>query len=469
MNIFAGRGKSCLSPVALALSLSLFLCKQVHSASFIPVLTTSAPHQAGTATLLPDGRVLLVGGGTGSGGSSVMEIYDPALGSWSGGSSLTLTTNRANHTATLLQNGKVLIAGGSSGGFGPIATAEIYDPVTRKCTPVGNMRTNRINHTAVLLQSGRVLVAGGTTTGGPLNPSIASAELFDPVTGTWAATGPMSTNRVGHTISLLSNGKVLVAGGRAGGGFVTANYSSAELYDPSTGTWTPAGNMSATRSTMTATLLPNGKLLVAGGRIGTSVISLVELYDLASGTWTVTNSLNVARSLHTATLLPNGRLLVTGGQGTSGNLNSAEVYDPATGIWTTTTTMVATHYQHAAVILPSGRVLIAGGTSSGSSTGTEFYDYAPGSWTPTEAMSVPRGSHTATLLPNGKLLVVGGDNETDGILASAEMYDPTTGHWASANPMSTPRTCIRPLSWPTAEFSWPGEKLRPIPQGSGYG
>ena len=244
-----------------------------------------------------------------------------------------MTTARYDHTATLLPNGTVLAAGGGYNG-GYFSSAELYNPANGAWSATGSMATNRAMHTATLLPNGKVLVAGGLTSQGTHNLSNNGAELYDPMTGTWKVTGAMSTARYSHTATLLPNGKVLVAGGVKNGSYV----SSAELYDPTTETWTTTGGMTVPRSQHTATLLPNGKVLVAGG-VG---LSSTELFDPASGTWTATGSMTSARRLHTATLLPSGKVLVAGGVG----LSSAELYDPASGIWTTTGSMTTVRSEH---------------------------------------------------------------------------------------------------------------------------
>jgi len=171
-----------------------------------------------------------------------------------------------------------------------------------------------------------VLVAGGEGSSGFLS----SAELYDPATGSWSTTSGLGTPRFNHTATLLPSGKVMVAGGRLGSPDSPSYISSAELYDPATGSWSSTGSLGTARKFHTATLLPSGKVLVAGGEGSSGSLNSAELYDPATGSWSSTGRLDTARSSHTATLLPSGKVLVAGGFGSSDFLSRAELYDPAT-------------------------------------------------------------------------------------------------------------------------------------------
>jgi Galactose oxidase, central domain/Kelch motif len=306
-------------------------------------------------------------------------------------------------------------------------------------TATGSLTTPRIDHTATLLSNGKVLVAGGFVGTLP-NPVLASAELYDPATGAWSATGSMVHARHLHTATLLQDGKVLVAGGSD----ASNTLASAELYDPAKGTWTATGNLNEARQDHTATLLPNGmdrKVLVAGGFLRASA----ELYDPAKGTATVTGNLNFARQDHTATLLPNGKVLVAGGSGPNlGVLASAELFDPATGSWRSTGSMTTARIGHTATVLESGNVLVAGGSDGEPNVlaSAELYDPATGAWSATGSLNTARGFHTATLLRNhgGQVLVAGGFGGQQAFaLASAEAYLPKTGTWTRQGSMITGR------------------------------
>src|SRR5438094_7488056 len=211
--------------------------------------------------------------------------------------------------------------------------------------PTGSLFTARSRHTATLLPNGKVLVAGGNN-----GAAISSAELYDPATGTWTATGSLGTARERHTATLLPNGKVLVAGGASS----QSNFlNSAELYDPATGTWAATGSLGTARAHPTATLLPNGKVLAAvGTNRAHQVCSSTDLYDPATGTGTATGSLGTARYRQTATLLRKGKVVVAGGNNGS-DLNSTELYDPATGTWTATGSLGTAHKNHTAMLLPN--------------------------------------------------------------------------------------------------------------------
>lgn len=239
-----------------------------------------------------------------------------------------MVERRAGHTATLLPSGKILVSGGIIGNTGYLSSAELYDPGSETWTPTGSMTTGRYLHRATILSNGKVLVAGGIGDRGRFdNTSLSSAELYGPDrdTDSWAMTGYMTVARNG-TATLLPNGKVLVVGGYNCDTWI----SEAELFDPGKGTWSATGPMASARQFHTATLLPNGKVLVAGGFDGSVWHSSAELYLPGTGAWSKTGPMWAARSDHTATLLENGKVLVAGGfSGSSGILYSAELYRPA--------------------------------------------------------------------------------------------------------------------------------------------
>jgi len=327
-----------------------------------------------------------------------------------------LSTARVLHTSTLLANGKVLVTGGVS-----TASAELYDPATGTWSATGNLGTPRLNHLAVRLPNGKVLVAGGQSDQSGTT-TINSAEVYDPDTGSWSASGNLTAARTHATMMLLPNGKVLVAGGDNGSGAL----NTAELYDPATGAWSSAGTMNAARSGHSATLLPTGKVLVSGGYSGTvfnpTTHSSTELYDPATGSWTPTGSLGTARAFLRAVLLPNGKVLGVGGINFTSQFTTTELYDPANGQWSATGSMLTPRDSSSTLtVLANGKVLVVGNVLGQQSA--ELYEPATGSWTATvNPHSTVRLNHRATLLLNGKVLISGGN----GPLASAELFDSGT-------------------------------------------
>jgi hypothetical protein len=240
-----------------------------------------------------------------------------------------LNVARVAHTATLLGNGKVLIVGGLDiAREQHIAAAELYDPVTNSFTLAGFLNVGRFSHSATLLQDGRALIAGGEQITSPgFAISLSSAELYDLTTGAFSPTGNLTQPRCCLSFTrapLLNNGKVLIVGGDT--------TQAAEIFDPATGTFSPTGSMSIARGALSATVLPSGQALVAGGVItlpdgGPGTTNVVEIYDPVSGAFSPAAFMIQARQQHTATLLPNGQVLVTGGFdfGAGSDLSSDEL------------------------------------------------------------------------------------------------------------------------------------------------
>ncbi len=388
-----------------------------------------SPRSNHTATLLPSGKVLIVGGRHGSTYLQTSEIYDPSTGVFT--STGIPLNQRSNHTATLLPSGKVLIAGGQGSNNNYLGSAEIYDPAgdngAGSFTDTGSF-SRRSDHTATLLPSGKVLIVGGKNAN---NNYVSLAQLYDPDgnngAGSFADTGSLNNSRSGHTATLLPNGKVLIAGGRTR---FNNDLDSAELYDPAGGSFTPSANsMTSARAYFTATLLPSGQVLIAGGTNGNNNYpNTAELYDSTTGTFTATATPARQRYAHKSTLLPNGKVLIFGG---GYYPRTAELYDPSTGTFTTTATPVQARAYHTATLLPSGRVLIFGGVYSPQTA--ELYDPSTGTFTAAATPVQPRYYHTSTLLPNGKVLILGGEYYSP---QTAELYDPSTGTFtATATPV----------------------------------
>jgi len=320
-------------------------CTLTPRGRFSPAASLGLARNGHTATLLPDGRVLVVGGDDLPTAASA-ELYDPATNTWSPAANL--ITPRGFHTATLLDNGRVLVAGGGNDnivGF-YTATSELYDPGSNTWSAAGSMPRSHGDHPAVLLASGKVLVMGGQGGG------FGFAELYDPVANTWSRAGTPAAERVAHTLTRLANGKVLVAGGWLGGPL-----ASAELYDPDTNAWSAAANLPTAYYHHTATLLPTGKVLVAGGWYDMYPTANAVLYDPGTNTWTPAANMASGMVEHVAIALADGRILFVGGL--------AELYDPVAGSWTMTGEPLISRMNHTVTQLASTKVLVTGGYGNG--------------------------------------------------------------------------------------------------------
>ncbi len=339
----------------------------IMTAGFKPIASMKEARELPTATVLQDGRVLVTGGGDnqGNGQLASAELFDPATGAFSTTGSM--STARLRHTSTLLHNGKVLVVGGFDPNGAAVASAELFDSATNTFSVTGSLTTPRAGHTANLLADGRVLVAGGFT--GQSDQLTATAEIYDPNTGQFTRSPSLNTARWKHTATLLGNGKLLVVGG-----FMNYNASnatsSAELFDPASGSFSPTANTSDARGDHSATLLSDGRVLIAGGwnNLGLAddtefeLFSTAELYDPATGTFQPTGAMANARLLHTAIRLPGGKVLLSGGYSLDGLLATAELFDPQTGSFTSTGSLEMGLQEQAAALLNDGRVLALGGS-----------------------------------------------------------------------------------------------------------
>ena len=343
----------------------------------------------------------------------------PPVGTWTDAPNL--ASIRGSTTAVVLKDGRVLVAGGGVGAI-ILPAAELYDAAANTWTATGELTEPRRGHQAVVLPDGRVLVAGGIFEGVPL----ASAELYDPGTGRWSPTAPMALPRLGHSLTLLADGRVLAAGGTAlnapaPGGSQVNPEASAELFDPKTGTWTTTEAMSSPRFEHTATLLADGKVLMVGGqgpvggRVGAQAST--EIYDPAANAFLKSNDLSEARTNHSQALLPDGSVLVAGGSGgpeSDVSIATAELFDPRQGAWTRIAPLGQGRTGHTATVLADGRVLVAGGESASrgqrrSLATAEVYEVATRSWRSAGEMACPRSEQAAVRMADGAVLVVAGD------------------------------------------------------------
>jgi Glucodextranase, domain B/IPT/TIG domain/Bacterial Ig-like domain (group 2)/Galactose oxidase, central domain len=387
-------------------------------------LSVAAINGSGLATALGNGQTTIQASVGSIQSSTVLSVAGFALTG-------SLNAGRLGHTATLLNNGTVLIVGGYefvSGQEQALASAELYNPSTGTFTTTGSLNTARGNFTATLLNDGTVLVAGGYDSNFNLT---ATAEIYNPTTGVFTPTANMGSARANHSATLLGNGVVLIAGSfdDSANGYTGAALASAELYNPATGAFTPTGSLLNSLGYLTATLLNDGTVLIVGGESpGPYFTNGCELYNPSTGVFTATGSMvgPVTLTEYTATLLNNGMVLVAGGVNPlNGQLApTAELYNPSSMTFTLTGNMNFARAVHAASLLNDGMVLIEGG-GPGSQTSAELYDPLSGTFRVTGSLNAGREQHTSTLLSNGSVLVAGGFGASS-VLTSAELYGPAT-------------------------------------------
>jgi hypothetical protein len=337
----------------------------------------------GTAAVvkLSNGQVLAAGGGVGTIPLAAVELYNPQSQSWS--PTGTLNQARRGATAVVLKDGRVLIAGGVAGPT-LLASAEIYDPASAHWSTTGSMSVARVGATMTVLPAGDVLVAGGTTNGGQqgtgggqtISPT-ATAEVFHLATGTWSPTRDLSVSRFEATATSLTDGRVLIVGGFGGPGTTSATglqfqpLKAAEIFDPAVGAFTGAGSMADGRALHVATRLSDGRVLVAGGLGGDGgsvTLPTAELFDPTTGSWSSVVPMAQGRTGAAASTLTNGMVLVSGGegvdQGARHSLATAQVFDPAKNVWDPAGAMSCPRSGQGNAVLADGSVLeVAGDTA----------------------------------------------------------------------------------------------------------
>ena len=305
---------------------------RIELASFVPHMAVKARTRRGdTVTTLGDGRVLVVGNLSSPGNWNGARVYSPTKNVWQ--STAYLVDKRRWHTSTLLLDGRVLATGGREVSGEVLHTVELFDPLDDSWTSTSVMHHGRTFHAAALLNDGRVLVAGGFDND---LRTLASAEIYDPDTRTWTLVGDMSEARSFPTASVLQDGRVLVTGGSHTGAGPAAMRRTAEIYDPVTDNWGPAGQFAVNRAGHTATVLKDGRVLVIGGAGPASTIAQAEIYDPEKNIWSPAGSLALARTGHSAAIMSDGRVIVAGGwsnNGSAGHL--VELFDPRVGTWLT--------------------------------------------------------------------------------------------------------------------------------------
>lgn len=313
--------------------------------------------------------------------------------------------SRAAHTATLLPNGQVLICGGFND-QGSLSSAELYDPLAKKFIATDNMSIARAGHTAFLLPDGNVLISGGFN-----GDYLASSEIFVVAEQKFVPAAYMTMPRSEHTATVLLNGNVLIAGGV---GTEWTFLESAEVFDLSSGTYRPVGNMTIARESHTATLLKNGKVLITGGHKGRRqniiIFDSAEIFDPSTSSFSSTGRMKKIRHKHDAVLMADGRVLITGGadeRDGDGAYKDSEIYDPAKGVFLTTAGMQFTRYKHkgTSLLLNNNLVLIPGGSPQ-----VELYNPETNSFKTIGTVGTNKLFSSSVFLQSGDALITGGYN-----------------------------------------------------------
>jgi len=339
---------------------------------------------------------------------------------------------RTRHTATLLPNGKILLVGGSLEPDDFVADEELFNPVTGLSSWTTPLHTPRHGHTATLLLDGRVLVVGGYSLP---QQWLNDAEIYDPFTDTWTVIPPLHPHGVGHTATLMKDGRVLVVGGCIGSGVCT---QYVEIFDPQTNSWMDAQPLKSDRASQTAQLLPDGRVLIAGGN-GATGGSPVDgdglLYDPQTNTWETTGPMIATRLFAESVLLPDGQVLVVSGlllQDPSNQslTNSVELYDPVSNIWKPVADLTEARYAFILISLPNGQVLAIGGARDWEGWWNdnsfvheiELYDPATNQWKIIGELPQPSAYATGILLSNGRVWVAGGQRGQSGATFPPETW-----------------------------------------------
>jgi len=379
-----------------------------------------------------------------------------------------LNTARRWLSGILLKNGKVLISGGEQDSGVPYYTSEIFDPSTSTWTTTGSLNTSRRHHLTVMLSNGRAITVGGV--GGVTDDILSTSEIYDPQLGTWTITGTLLGGanygaRYLFDLVALNNGKALAIGGNNNIG--TVKYlSSAQLYDPATGTWSNTGNLNTSRRNFAATVLLNGKVLVNGGRNTLTNLSSSEIYDPLTGSWQSVGNLSFGRRGHSSVLLSNGRVLTTGGTNGVITHSSAELFNPESLAWSQTGNMNKARKSLELALLNNGKVLAVGGDDgSDYYSSTELYDPSTGTWELVGNMSYSRTENRLTvLLRSGQVLSAGGyyASGVNYFPEQTEIFTPSSDIQISNDGSATNRTGVPRPEYPNNGPGWVGEQKNPV-------
>jgi len=333
----------------------------------------------------------------------------------------------ARHAAVLTGDGSVLLIGGSRAESTLSYGIDRFDPATGTFTRIGQMQVGRELHRATRLADGRILVTGGGVT----TLDARSAELIDERTGASTRIADAIAGRIDHTATLLADGRVLLAGGAtAGSGAMISD--TAEIWDPATGQFRLVGaRMNTRRMSHTATLLADGRVLLAGGFSSSASYAPAEVFDPATERFTAASApVALQRGLHSAHRLADGSVLIVGGDqfdpatGMASILSTALRFDPATSTLAAAPALASPRSAVSSLRLPDDRILMFGGIASPTehAASTEAYHPTRGSH-PLAPLPAARAWHSVTRLADGRVLIVGGENSDGDLLSQALLYE----------------------------------------------
>jgi hypothetical protein len=411
-----------------------------------------------TATLLPEGKVLVVGGDEAFAGGVVanVETFDVLDGRFDAAQPLAYA--RVEHTTVLLRDGRAMVIGGFDANDEPLASVEIFDPRSGTWSEGPPLIEARGRFTATLLPSGKVLVVGGVThktpTSNPTScpqlfpePALTSIEIFDPAANAFEPAGTLNEPRADHSATLLRDGRLFVAGGQ---GEEPAN-ATTEIWDD--GSSTPAAPLASGRRGHAAVMLADGTVLLFGGTdLAKDVLGSAERFDPTTGTMTLLEgegtTLLTPRAASAVALLPSGELLIAGGEvdladnsGSAGVCNGTAAVDvfvpgPAGGEFAIDPPAmpITQAFRPTLTTLPTGRTLLLGSADS-----ALLYDDAVATSDPPGQLAEQRNAHAAVLLPDGDVLVVGGDDGFTTASLTAEIFQPGSG-FSAPLPIPVPRS-----------------------------
>ncbi len=350
-------------------------------------------------------------------------VIDPP---WTATSGMLVT--RWEHTATVLGDGRVLVVGQQPDPFDPTMASEIYDPTTGTFAATGVTNVERRQHTATLLADGRVLIVGGAQ--GEPTPAC---EIYNPKTGAFTVTGSLKTRRYDHSAVRLADGRVLAVAGY--GGFQLWELASTEVFNPAAGTWSPGPSLAQARTSASGTELADGRFLVAGGKT-TAALASVEVFDPTTSTWKSAAPLGRSRWGHAATRLSDGRVLVSGGNDVSTSIG--EVYDPSQGTWSPVQAGTKRIW-HRLIPLSDGAAMAIGGYQGTTELApTDYFSPTKNTWLVAANLVEGRAHATATLLSDtggtARILVTGGvQSKTAEVFQAKLRGSPCTGATACAS------------------------------------